>query len=295
MRPDSHGGPPGGSGPARSGARIDVRRLAFRRQRETQAFLARVVERILEVDAENSDLRDGGRRTLFTSAASSLQPGHQDVQMLMTTGLPTKSSSEIRSPVSPAAAAGRRDLLGPSRQSLGVLYKLAALIDELRDRPPIDLRRRHRSSRTSANAARPASMASGIDTRDTSPHRATTPATTTARFGDRPPFPSAGNHTRTSSPASGVARRDLDRPAEHRRDAERVDRAHRVRLRPVPEPDTVRSRPLRERIGNDDLPILVRVNQKPDVAFGRGEARAPGRPEPRGRKCRRSECRRNTR
>src|SRR5579859_7545969 len=52
--------------------------------------------------------------------------------------------------------------------------------------------------------------------------------------------------------AQWVVGEDLDRPLEHRRDPERVDRAHRLHPMRAVDPDTVTARARRKRIGDED-------------------------------------------
>jgi hypothetical protein len=61
--------------------------------------------------------------------------------------------------------------------------------------------------------------------------------------------------------AQRVARLDLDRLAEHRRDPERVDRAHCVHLGPAREANPVLGWPAREGVGDGDLAVRAAVNE----------------------------------
>ncbi len=93
-----------------------------------------------------------------------------------------------------------------------------------------------------------------------------------------------------------VARVDLDRQVEHRSDPERVDRAHRLHQVCVVDQDAVAARSARERVGDDDRALLIRMDEvlagesrerigwlEPEagrmvadrVAIGRGRVREP--------------------
>ena len=89
-----------------------------------------------------------------------------------------------------------------------------------------------------------------------------------------PGRPTVGGDLRLKRlPGDGVVGADLDRLREHRRDPERVDRAHRMHLVPAREANAVRSLAPREGIGDGDLTIgaamdeiLAREGREPSSA-----------------------------
>jgi hypothetical protein len=82
--------------------------------------------------------------------------------------------------------------------------------------------------------------------------------------------------------AERISRRDLDRLVEHRRNSERVDRAHGMHLTAVLETNLMSRRPTIEGIGDGDSTVLVEMNQGALARERRGrfvnvEAEALGR------------------